>query len=118
MRLCLQCGFELSPGARFCAQCGARADDAPASPAASLPAGERRPVAVLFADLAGYTRLSSTQDPERTHALLTRFFELVDGVIERFGGTIDKHIGDAVMITQYWSVGAKIVETWREPYAS
>jgi class 3 adenylate cyclase/tetratricopeptide (TPR) repeat protein len=97
MRLCLQCGFELSPGARFCAQCGARADDAPASPAASLPAGERRPVAVLFADLAGYTRLSSTQDPERTHALLTRFFELVDGVIERFGGTIDKHIGDAVM---------------------
>ncbi|HKU86478.1 MAG TPA: adenylate/guanylate cyclase domain-containing protein [Casimicrobiaceae bacterium] len=97
MRSCIQCGFELPPNARFCAQCGARADDAAAPPAASLPAGERRQVAVLFADLAGYTRLSSTQDPERTHALLTKFFELVDGVIERFGGTIDKHIGDAVM---------------------
>jgi class 3 adenylate cyclase/tetratricopeptide (TPR) repeat protein len=94
---CHQCAAELPPNARFCAQCGARADDAVPPPATALPAGERRQVAVLFADVAGYTRLSSTQDPERTHALLTVFFELVDGIIARFGGTIDKHIGDAVM---------------------
>jgi class 3 adenylate cyclase/tetratricopeptide (TPR) repeat protein len=95
---CRQCAAELPPNARFCAQCGARADDAPPPlPDVSLPAGERRQVAVLFADLAGYTRLSSSQDPERTHALLTKFFERVDAIIERFGGTIDKHIGDAVM---------------------
>ena len=94
--LCPQCGAELPAGARFCSQCGQRVD-APAVERPTAPAGERRQVAILFADLSGYTRLSRTQDPEETHALLTRFFELVDGVIERFGGTIDKHIGDAVM---------------------
>ena len=93
---CPQCGAELAADARFCSQCGRRVD-APATKRAAPPAGERRQVAILFADLSGYTRLSRTQDPEETHALLTRFFELVDGVIERFGGTIDKHIGDAVM---------------------
>lgn len=94
--LCVQCGAELQAGARFCSQCGRRVDT-PAAESAAVPAGERRQVAILFADLSGYTRLSRAQDPEETHALLTRFFELVDGVIERSGGTIDKHIGDAVM---------------------
>ena len=69
---------------------------APADVAPSPPA-ERRQVAILFADLSGYTHLSSTLDAEEVHRLLTRFFELVDGVISRLGGTIDKHIGDAVM---------------------
>lgn len=96
---CLQCGSQLSPQARFCAQCGARIAQAAATePESFVPAaGERRQVAILFADLAGYTRLSSTLDPEETHRLLTRFFERTDEVIERLGGTIDKHIGDAVM---------------------
>jgi class 3 adenylate cyclase/tetratricopeptide (TPR) repeat protein len=96
---CPQCAVELPALARFCSQCGARvvaAAPVVAAPAASPP-GERRPVAILFADLSGYTRLSSALDPEETHRLLTRFFELTDGVIERFGGAIDKHIGDAVM---------------------
>ena len=54
-------------------------------------------MAILFADLTGYTRLSSTLDAEEVHRLLSRYFELVDGVIGQLGGTIDKHIGDAVM---------------------
>jgi class 3 adenylate cyclase/tetratricopeptide (TPR) repeat protein len=67
-------------------------------PSRSLEAdGERRQVTVLFADLAGYTRLSSELDSEEIHALLGTFFETVDGVIDSFGGTIDKHIGDCVM---------------------
>ncbi|HEY3180421.1 MAG TPA: adenylate/guanylate cyclase domain-containing protein [Casimicrobiaceae bacterium] len=65
--------------------------------AAAVPAGERRQVTVVFADLSGYTRLSSALDPEETHRLLTRFFERADAVITRWGGAIDKHIGDAVM---------------------
>ena len=59
--------------------------------------GERRQVSVLFADLAGYTRLASEVDAEEVHALLGRFFERADRTIEAFGGTIDKHIGDCVM---------------------
>jgi class 3 adenylate cyclase len=45
----------------------------------------------------GYTRLSSVLDAEDVHALLERFFALVDATVDRFGGTIDKHIGDAAM---------------------
>jgi class 3 adenylate cyclase len=58
---------------------------------------ERRPVAVLIADLANFTRLSSGRDPEQTHRLLARYFEAVDPIVLQHGGTIDKHMGDAVM---------------------
>ena len=59
--------------------------------------GEHRQVTVLFADISGFTGLSNQLDAEETHTLLNRFFSLVDDVIERYGGTVDKHIGDAVM---------------------
>ena len=60
-------------------------------------AGERRQVTVLFADIAGYTNLSSKLDAEETHALLNRYFEAVDSIVERYGGRVDKQIGDNVM---------------------
>lgn len=91
--LCAACGHDNTGNRRlkFCGECGAPLVSAPA------PAGERRKVAILFADLAGYTRLSSSLDPEEVHRLLAGFFEVVDGVCARYGGTIDKHIGDNVM---------------------
>ncbi len=61
------------------------------------PAGERRQVTILFIDLSGYTRLSNELDAEQVHALLERFFSKVDSVVNNYGGTVDKHIGDAVM---------------------
>ena len=64
---------------------------------APIPAGERRQVTVLFADLAGYTRLTSALGAEDIHALLNRYFEAVDRVVESYGGVVDKHIGDNVM---------------------
>lgn len=57
----------------------------------------KRQVTVMFADLTGFTRLSSELDAEDMHALLNEFFHKVDHVVEKYGGRIDKHIGDAVM---------------------
>jgi class 3 adenylate cyclase len=51
----------------------------------------------MFCDLVGYARLSSKLDPEQVRALLEQFFGVIDASVERYGGTIDKHIGDAAM---------------------
>ena len=59
--------------------------------------GERREVAVMFADISGFTRLAVDRDAEEVHQLLNRFFAAADAVVQSFGGYIDKHIGDAVM---------------------
>ncbi|MCZ6575191.1 MAG: tetratricopeptide repeat protein [Gammaproteobacteria bacterium] len=59
--------------------------------------GEQRQVTVLFADLAGFTRLSDELGAEETHALLNRYFEAVDGIVAGYGGHVDKHMGDNVM---------------------
>ena len=53
--------------------------------AASILEGERRQVTVLFADLAGYTKMSSELGAEETHALLNHYFEAVDGIVEEIG---------------------------------
>lgn len=88
---CPRCRAAVPGDARFCPQCGA--------PLAAVAAagGERRQVTVLFADLAGYTALSQALDPEETHRILTRYFELLDAIVAECGGTVDKHVGDAVM---------------------
>jgi class 3 adenylate cyclase/tetratricopeptide (TPR) repeat protein len=65
--------------------------------ASPLPEAERRQVTVLFADLAGYTKLADELDAEEVHALLGSFFNLADASIAEHGGTVDKHIGDCVM---------------------
>jgi class 3 adenylate cyclase/tetratricopeptide (TPR) repeat protein len=58
---------------------------------------ERRLVSVLFADLVGFTSLSEHRDPEEVRELLNRYFERCRSLIERYGGTVEKFIGDAVM---------------------
>ncbi len=97
---CAHCDFVNEAGERFCGGCG-RPIEAKAAPAKSAQVldqeGDRRPVTVLFCDLVGFTRLSGALDAEDVHALLERFFSMVDSTVASFGGTIDKHIGDAVM---------------------
>jgi len=75
------------------------AEELPEVTAAPSPAleGERRQVSVLFADLVGYTKLSRQLGAEETHAVLNHYFEAVDDIVGNYNGTIDKHIGDAVM---------------------
>ncbi|MGO9180121.1 MAG: adenylate/guanylate cyclase domain-containing protein [Candidatus Limnocylindrales bacterium] len=54
-------------------------------------------MSVLFADLVGFTTFAEGRDAEVTRELLSRYFELARDVIERYGGTVEKFIGDAVM---------------------
>ena len=58
---------------------------------------ERRLVSVLFADLVGFTSAAESVDPETVQALQRRYFAQARAVIERYGGTVEKFIGDAVM---------------------
>lgn len=58
---------------------------------------ERRLVTVLFADLVGFTTISEGRDPEEVRELLSRYFDAAREQIERYGGTVEKFIGDAVM---------------------
>jgi class 3 adenylate cyclase/predicted ATPase len=58
---------------------------------------ERRVCSVLFCDVAGFTPLSEARDPEAVRELLSRYFEMARTVIGRYGGVVEKFIGDAVM---------------------
>ena len=62
-----------------------------------MPVAERRLVSVLFVDLVGFTTASEGRDAEETRELLSRYFDMARTLVERYGGTIEKFIGDAVM---------------------
>src|SRR5439155_25242578 len=100
---CPACGSANEAGRRFCYECGSPLESAAAPPAAvtsrtpDAPAAERRFVSVLFADLVGFTTLSESRDSEEVRELLSRYFELARTLIARYGGTVEKFIGDAVM---------------------
>ncbi len=103
---CPACGAPIPVDAKFCGECGTRvtgaatADPAtrrPAPSAAPAPVAERRVVSILFADLVGFTTLAEGRDAEDTRELLSRYFDLSHDVIARYGGTVEKFIGDAVM---------------------
>src|SRR5436190_11685667 len=58
---------------------------------------ERKLATLIFADLVGSTELAGSQDPERTRALLERFYDAMAAEIRVAGGTVEKFAGDAVM---------------------
>src|SRR2546430_10002005 len=92
MSVCPACGHGNQPGAKFCSECGtALARDRP--PAQE----ERKVVTVLFADLVGFTSRAEQLDPEDVRALLSPYYARLRAELERFGGTVEKFIGDAVM---------------------
>jgi class 3 adenylate cyclase/tetratricopeptide (TPR) repeat protein len=102
--VCDVCGSPNAPGSKFCGECGSAigATAAPPVPAtataaAPSPSTERRLVSVLFADLVGSTNLAEGRDPEEVRDLLSRYFETARETIERYGGLVEKFIGDAVM---------------------
>jgi len=96
---CPTCGSEVAAGAKFCSECGASlvARAEPRATDARQPQAERRLVSVLFADLVGFTSASEERDAEDTRELLTRYFDTARQIVERYGGVVEKFIGDAVM---------------------
>ena len=104
---CPRCGFPNPAGAKYCSECAAplataaptAATGGPAPPGHGDggPVAERRLVSVLFADLVGFTPFSEERDAEDVRETLTRYFDLSREVIDRYGGTVEKFIGDAVM---------------------
>jgi class 3 adenylate cyclase len=89
---CPNCGHENAVGAKFCSECGAAlAVSAPA------PRTERKILTVLFADLVGFTSRAERLDPEDVQAVLAPYHERLRYELERWGGTVEKFIGDAVM---------------------
>jgi predicted ATPase/class 3 adenylate cyclase len=90
--ICPLCGHQNQPGGKFCSECGAAL--AAAEP---LAREERKVVSVLFADLVSFTSRAEQMDPEDVRALLSPFYARLRAELERFGGTVEKFIGDAVM---------------------
>jgi class 3 adenylate cyclase/tetratricopeptide (TPR) repeat protein len=100
---CPSCGAPIAGNQKFCGDCGTPLGEAsppapaPAPSAVETPVAERRLVSVLFADLVGFTTLSETRDAEEVRELLSRYFDSSRRLIELYGGTVEKFIGDAVM---------------------
>jgi class 3 adenylate cyclase/tetratricopeptide (TPR) repeat protein len=113
-KFCMECGTALAPGCpacgaqhgpdqKFCGECGTALAAAPAAAPRAVATletpmvPELRLVSVLFVDLVGYTSLSESRDAEDMRELLGRYFESARTIVARYGGTIEKFIGDAVM---------------------
>jgi len=91
MTWCPACTRENPDDARFCSNCGAPlARDSPARE-------ERKVVTCLFCDLVGFTSRAERMDPEDVRRLLQPYHARVRSELERYGGTVEKFIGDAVM---------------------
>src|ERR687896_2111770 len=92
MPTCVSCGFENTETAKFCSECGASL-----APASTVRAEERKVVSVVFVDLVGSTARAETSDPEDVRALLRVYHEQARDELAKFGGTVEKFIGDAVV---------------------
>jgi adenylate cyclase len=111
---CPNCGAENPPQAKFCIECGTSLTAPAGEPAAAPPPTaaapeapplavpetlpeERRKATVLFADLSGYTAVAERMDPEAVKSLIDRSLRRLGQEVNRYGGHVDKYIGDNVM---------------------
>ncbi|HET7929041.1 MAG TPA: adenylate/guanylate cyclase domain-containing protein [Actinomycetota bacterium] len=89
MAACPSCGKNNVESAKYCASCGTALELAGVRE-------ERKVVTILFCDLVGFTARFDLADPEDVREALAAYHERVRREIERFGGTVEKFIGDAV----------------------
>jgi len=89
--VCPGCGEENPDKFRLCGFCGTPLR------AAAPPVEARKTVTIVFSDLKGSTNLGERLDSEALREIMARYFEEMQRVLERHGGTVEKFIGDAVM---------------------
>ena len=92
MRICPACGEENPERARFCLACATPLDAEPAPGRM-----ERKFATALFADLVGSTTLAEQEDPEVVQSVVGRTFDRLSEEITRYGGHLEKFMGDAVL---------------------
>ncbi len=85
---CPHCQTENPPTTQRCSSCGATLND--------QHNAERKLVTVLYADLVGHTEIETRTDPEEWRTLLQAYFAEMAKPIARYGGTVEKFIGDAI----------------------
>ena len=97
-RTCPSCGTANPLANRFCGSCGTALVPVQERPSERAPnLEERKVVTMLFADLTASTEMSSRLDPEDLRSVLRPFFDAMADEIGRYGGTVEKFIGDAVV---------------------
>src|SRR5947208_1954500 len=107
MVVCPSCGRENPEGFAFCGYC-----TAPLAERKPAQHEERKIVSVLFCDLVGFTAASEQQDPEDVRARIRPYHARLRQEIERYGGTVEKFVGDAVMA----AFGAPVGDGFRTPF--
>jgi adenylate cyclase len=75
--------------------------------------GERRRITVMFTDIRGFTTISEVMRPEAVVSLLSEYFERMVEVVLRYQGTIDKFLGDGMMVI----FGAPLDDPYQEEHA-
>src|SRR5271157_2432929 len=87
---CRTCGAEPLENARFCHACGAPVDESDAH-------AEYKQVTVLFADVVHSMDIATAVGAERLREIMTELVNRATGVVQHFGGTVDKFTGDGIM---------------------
>ena len=88
--LCESCGTELSEKAKFCSECGAPVT-------AHHTRAEYKQVTVLFADVVHSMDIAAAVGAERLREIMADVADRCAAVVQRYGGTVDKFLGDGVM---------------------